>query len=292
MNITKKKYDFWANMVSRICEPPLIIIPIFLIINYFMEKNNFLVVEGISFIITTVVPLLVMSFWIKYKGMDKDFTNRKERGKPLLITVLFYFIGTYLLWFIGANRLTCALMLCFGINALIIVLINTKWKISIHIIGLAGPIVALLFVNPLGWILGLLIPIVMWSRLTLRKHTLSQLIGGLLYAFCLNTCVLYYLTGTATSSLVEIVWILLAIVTPIIFLSVLGVVDKKKIHGINDKIIMIDMLIFSILFIAFSPANALMTFILCLVVSVLIGYFSSETFVWHKGLYKIMNYIH
>ncbi|WP_455645428.1 hypothetical protein [Methanosphaera sp.] len=249
-------------------------------------------VETISFIITTIVPLLVMSFWIKYKGVDKDFTDRKERGKPLLITVVFYFIGTYLLWLIGANLLSCALMLCFGINALIIVLINIKWKISIHVIGLAGPIVALLFASQYGWVFGLLIPIVIWSRLTLRKHTLSQLIGGLLYAFCFNTCVLYYITGPSVSSLTEIVWILLAIVTPIIFLSVLGVAGKKKIRGVNDKIIMADMLIFSVLFIAFSPSHALMAFILCLVVCVLIGYLSSETFVWHKGLYRIMKYIH
>jgi membrane-associated phospholipid phosphatase len=71
-------------------------------------------------------------------------------------------------------------MFCYAINTAIVWFITRKWKISIHAIGLSGPLVALWlhgFHYPI--IMGIALVLVCVSRVILKAHTPAQVIVGL-----------------------------------------------------------------------------------------------------------------
>jgi len=205
-----------ANIISIICEPPFLAIPTFLILNYFLNYEKFLLIGSISLLFATILPILFLVLWRKLKRIDKDFTDRETRNVPFLISVLIYFIGATILFFLSANPLTIVLMFCYGMNTLIVFFINLKWKISVHTMGITGPTTVLLFFSPMGSLLGLLVPLVMWSRITLKKHTINQVVAGSILGYILTFVQMYYLLNIMHFSfnidITLMLWILFALI--------------------------------------------------------------------------------
>ena len=85
-------------------------------------------------------------------------------------------------------------MFCYAINTAIVWQITRYWKISIHMIGVGGPIVAL-------WIYGFNYPLIMLtiiivvsiSRIALNAHTPTQVVAGTALAMILAYFELTYL---------------------------------------------------------------------------------------------------
>lgn len=88
---------------------------------------------------------------------------------------------------LAAPREIIALMACYSVNTLVMMLISLKWKISIHASGISGPFTFLVYV--LGTVflpLYLLILPVGWARIELRAHSLSQVLAGFLLTILLT----------------------------------------------------------------------------------------------------------
>jgi len=170
----------FAKIVSTITHPPIISIPTFVILNYFLAASDKLLVStSICLIFGAFLPILTSLILIKKMDTDLDITDRTKRTLPLLLAICSYFIGSLVLYLINAPSIITALMLIYGVNTLIILLINFYWKISIHAMGIAGPTAAFAFTFGVpGLLLGIIIPFVMWSRVKLNKHTVSQVIAG------------------------------------------------------------------------------------------------------------------
>lgn len=183
--------DKIAKYVSYVCEAPILAIFVFLILNLFLDYDNLLLIESISLIFGTLFPILFVVYWSKYKEIDRDYTDRHSRNFPFIIAVIIYLIGTIILWFLNANPLTIVLMFCYGTNTLIVFLINLKWKISVHAMGVTGPTTALLLFNPLGFLMGLIAPLVMWSRVVLNKHSPNQVLAGAICGYLLTFIQMY-----------------------------------------------------------------------------------------------------
>ena len=83
---------------------------------------------------------------------------------------------------------------CYAINTAITWFITQYWKISIHMIGLGGPFVALLLsgYNNL-FLMALIIILVYLSRIKLKAHNHAQLIAGTFLAMVLAYVELRYL---------------------------------------------------------------------------------------------------
>jgi membrane-associated phospholipid phosphatase len=79
--------------------------------------------------------------------------------------------------------------LCVASTTSVITLV---WKISAHTAGVAGPVTALVFVFG-HWLLSLHVLSVMmvWSRVKLRAHTLTQAVAGVLVAIAVTSCVYF-----------------------------------------------------------------------------------------------------
>lgn len=184
-----------AKFISAISHPPIVSIPTFALLNYFfLSFNDFLVVTSICAVFATILPITTVTIWINREGIDLDITDRKKRKLPLVFAISSYLMGFLILYGIGAPLITTALMFCYFSNTLIVLFITIFWKISLHSMGVAGPTAAMIYsFGYTGILFGLIIPIVMWSRVKLKKHSISQVIGGAAYGLVVTMIQLHIL---------------------------------------------------------------------------------------------------
>lgn len=108
-------------------------------------------------------------------------SERQTRTKPFIGALASYLMGVFALKIVGAPQSLVALMACYFVNSLAMMIISRVWKISIHASGIAGP--ATFLVHQLGIRMlpfsMLLLPTA-WARIKLGAHDLKQVIAGAL----------------------------------------------------------------------------------------------------------------
>jgi len=73
--------------------------------------------------------------------------------------------------------------------------LNLRWKVSVHTGSVAGAAVSLLaLVGPPALPTLVLIPLIGWTRVALRRHTLGQVIAGGLVGGGITTCVFWLMS--------------------------------------------------------------------------------------------------
>jgi membrane-associated phospholipid phosphatase len=172
-------------------------IPAFFLINYSLLSGiEFMVITVISIFFASILPIIISLIWIKNKKIEIDMPQREDRFYPLLLVILSYLMGVVVLYLFTAPPIITVLMFCYFSNTVMVLLISLFWKISIHSMGVAGPSAALIyFFGYAGLIFALLVPVVMWSRVFLKRHTPSQVIMGALLGFLFTTAQINLLIG-------------------------------------------------------------------------------------------------
>jgi membrane-associated phospholipid phosphatase len=137
-----------------------------------------------SALFISIAPMLFI-FWLYAtdRVSDLDMSIRSERERVFLAFVIFYALGAIDLWLIRAPAIMTASMAAFAASALVVQWITRYWKISTHALGVTAPLVALTVLfgsRPVPFYV--LIPLVGWSRVYLRAHTVLQVIAGTLLA--------------------------------------------------------------------------------------------------------------
>ena len=283
-----------AKAISTMTQPPIITIPLFLIISVLLSfengtfnVNDFIVLEVISIVFASILPIAIILLWSKRLNTDFDISNRQDRFVPLVVGILSYFIGVLVCLALNVNHFLTLLLLCYSVNTGVVLLITLKWKISVHTTGISGPIAALiLLLGPLGAIFAVIYPLVIWSRVLLKKHTLSQAICGGVQGFFLTVLEMYLymyifnmpvagLTGLAESC----IFILAIIATPV----VLGVLSYVKVEK-SGIVFAICEVILAVLFFALTPIDVFFIFVVITLVSVLISLYAGSDFVWFRVL--------
>ncbi|MEN3038337.1 MAG: phosphatase PAP2 family protein [Candidatus Kryptonium sp.] len=179
INVDKRKS---AEIISLISAPQIVSFVSFIFISFYLETNiKMKLISAFTTISFTSIFPTVFIYYLIYRGkIDHPFVPvREQRTIPYLFAVLSAFIGFLILIYFKSHWLIIASQWCYVLNTLLILVINSRWKISAHSAGLSGPLTILV------WIFGyeviplfLLIPLVGWSRLYLKAHTLGQVIGG------------------------------------------------------------------------------------------------------------------
>jgi len=186
-----------AHFISVVSNPPLVAIPVFLVINYTLLYNGgWLWFSSLSIFFVSILPIITSTLWIKRKKLEVDMPKREDRIYPLLMVILSYIVGVMVLYTLGAPPLTTTLMIAYLNNTIVVLLFSLYWKISIHAMGMAGPATAIIYL--FGWtglIFSLLVPLVLWSRLHLKRHTPAQLIVGTVLGYLLTAIQIYLLMG-------------------------------------------------------------------------------------------------
>ena len=147
-----------ADTISIFTNPPIITIPLFLIICIVLlacngthlqvdsafNWNQFIITELISLIFASVLPMAIypcigQGNWTQTKTFQigRSFYSSYCRGS-VLSNWFFNCIDTWSFQFFNCLN---PLLYC---KHFIVMLITTKWKISIHTTGLSGPVAALI----------------------------------------------------------------------------------------------------------------------------------------------------
>lgn len=283
-----------AKHISTVTNPPIICIPLFLIICIILSFENgvfniskFVILEAISIVFASILPMAIILFWAKKLGTDKDISNRSDRFTPLIVGIVSYFIGFLVSLISNADHFLTVLLLCYSINTGVVLLFTTKWKISVHTTGLSGPVGALiLLLGPIGAIFGIIYPVLIWSRVTLNKHTMAQAITGGVQGFFLTVLEFYLFNWmfnfniTGITPLADCVWYILAIILTPIALGVLSYIDikaKKIVFALFELIVLV-------LFLISAPLTVSVIFILVSLTSILISYYDGDEFEWYNIL--------
>lgn len=185
----------FAELISDIAYAPLVSIPVFLLINYYiLNLDDFIIITTVCAIFAGIMPISLVLLWFRGKNIqiDIDIPERTDRNYPLLLVILSYAIGVIVLYMLNAPAITTVLMFCYLSNTLVVFFINLYWKISIHSMGVAGPAAALIYIfGSTGVLFMLIIPLVMWSRVYLKEHTVLQVIMGAMLGFLATSFQIY-----------------------------------------------------------------------------------------------------
>jgi hypothetical protein len=179
-----------ARRISVYLQPTIITIPTFLILclPLLPDWGAYLIAALVTTLFLSVfLTILVYHFSRKTNNVDGDIVKREERITPMLVAILFYLAAGVAVLFIEAPQIVKVFTWVYPVSTTVMFVISLKWKISLHMSGIAGPVAALgtaLF--PWGWIAAVLLPIVAWARYVQRKHTPAQLIGGTVEGFCVT----------------------------------------------------------------------------------------------------------
>ena len=283
-----------AKTVSTLTQPPIICIPLFLIISYVislengvLNLNKFITSESISLVFTSILPMAIILLWAKIINTDNDISNRQDRYVPLIVGIVSYFIGVLVSLFLNQDNFLTLLLLCYAVNTGVVLLITVRWKISVHTTGISGPIAALiLLLGPAGAAIAIIYPIVIWSRVLLKKHTLAQAICGGVQGFFLTVLEMYLFINVLNmpvegmqSLVMSILFIMAIIATPVI-LGILSYSSLKR----TREIFYISTIIILIAFLVFAPMEVTAIYVLISVTSILISDYAGEDFVWFRVL--------
>ena len=276
-----------AKTISTFTNPTLLCIPLFFLISLVLSLNNlwdFPLLELVSLVFTSILPMTIILYCAKKSGNDRDISNRQDRFTPLVVGTVSYFIGFLLCLTLGLHNFLTFLFLCYSINTFIVMIITTRWKISIHTTGLSGPVCALIILlGPIGALFALLYPILIWSRVTLKKHTMAQAIAGGVQGFFLTAIEMFLFisifnlnVGNIYPFLYVIGFILAIIFTPV----VLGILSYRKIS--NPLIFYLVVIIGFCFFLAVTPIDVTLIYVLVTLASIYISYYAGERFAWNK----------
>lgn len=184
-----------AQVISVIASPPLMGITAVTLIAATFATNQTWTLAALYLALTIVLPLAFI-VWLARQGhvSDLDLSVRQERIVPLSFTLAVMSLGWLLLHTTAAPPLLRAFATLNVAQAALFLCITLFWKISMHTTAVTALAVLSGFVvGEMALLLFLTIPLVAWSRLRLRRHTLSQTIAGALLGalLCLAALHLY-----------------------------------------------------------------------------------------------------
>ncbi|PJA99248.1 MAG: hypothetical protein CO128_04145 [Ignavibacteriales bacterium CG_4_9_14_3_um_filter_30_11] len=179
-----------AKIISTIFVPPTFTI---LVLPYLVFKYEYLLFQRWAAILIGLTfgfgIQIVTYFYFLRKNKIKSFneSNNKERIIPYLFQIVFYIIGFILLLLSDSIYLIVIFWFTYILNSLALIIINYKWKISSHSIGVAQHFALFFYLSfPLYWLFILLAILIGWARIELNVHDKYQIIAGLALGFILT----------------------------------------------------------------------------------------------------------
>jgi membrane-associated phospholipid phosphatase len=132
------------------------------------------------FLVAVPVPVAYV-LWMLKSGRVTDFhlPERRDRTVPFLVALAGAVSAALLLFYLGAPAVFLAPVVAALVQTFALFLITLVWQISIHAATTTALVTfAVLALGSGAIVLALLVPLVMWARIHLGRHTLPQLLAG------------------------------------------------------------------------------------------------------------------
>ena len=158
--------------------------------------DKFWLWAAISIFFSTALPVIyVLIGMARGTISDVHVMERGQRGGPFAVAILGGFVAAYILHRIQAPTSVWGLSLLLSINGLIIGVITTFTKISVHVSVLSSTVLCAVILHPelnpyaLLW----MVPALIWARTKRGRHSVWQGIGGALVTIFVTSVTIYAL---------------------------------------------------------------------------------------------------
>jgi hypothetical protein len=158
------------------------------------SKRQLILWSSLSVFFSTIVPaLFVLIQVLRGKITDIHVMEREQRGGPFIVAIVSAALSAGVLHYLGAPIPVWSIGLVLAVNGIVMLWITTFWKISIHVSVLSATVFAAIVTIPgvTHWQLLLMVPALIWARVTRGRHSLLQGIGGAGIACIVTAGVLY-----------------------------------------------------------------------------------------------------
>ena len=169
-----------ASALTNALNPFVIFTALFALV-VFVEAGVYRGVLYLAMELTAAAAVAGYVLFMRRRSRVGDFwiSTRAERLTPALFLLAAFVALLGALALLDAPRNLSLLTLSMGLASAAVAGITLLWKASAHC-TVAGHAAAagLLLLGPLGFVFLLVLPLVLWSRVTLKAHTLSQTLTG------------------------------------------------------------------------------------------------------------------
>ena len=159
---------------------------------YSIDEKVKLYIYAVVFLSTFAIPVLISLFLLRQGVLTSlILKERSDRALPFIVTAISFLTGYYILKQLPIPKIFYLFLLGALTSIIIALLVNYKWKISLHMIGMGG-IVGALFAMSQIFLINMMLPIVLWlllsgilgtARLSLGSHKPSEIYIGFITGF-------------------------------------------------------------------------------------------------------------
>ncbi len=183
-----------ARLVSNILAPASISLPFIVLVALYHAQN---VMRALLYALLTLFflsfgPFIYILAAVRMgKISDVDVSRRTERAGPFLFGISSVLAGWLVLILLHGPQNLQTLLIITAVSGIVMMVTTLWWKISIHASSMGG--VATMLTAFYGAVMlptFLLLILVSWSRVVLRRHTVSQVIAGSLVSIALTLLIL------------------------------------------------------------------------------------------------------
>ena len=178
-----------AGVISAATRLPLIAVPLFLLVGLATDGASGFLWAILCIFLTSGLSLLYLEYLIRSgRVADPGRIQQGERTGPLRVVAALHAGAWVLVSLLDGPAELRAVLLSYALATAAFALLTPVSKISLHAAGIAGAGVCLTWIfAPWGVFAFLALPAVWWARLTLKRHTptellLGTLVGGVLTA--------------------------------------------------------------------------------------------------------------
>lgn len=171
-----------AELISRWFDPRCLVVPVVFVASL---RGTIGLIEAAGWTLFTlmiaVLPLLAFVALQTKRGIfsDQQVPRRHQRSRVYLVGNACLLACVLILVVLQAPKSLVALLSAMLASSAIATGLNLRWKVSVHTGSAAGAAISLLILaGPPAVPMLALIPLVGWTRVALRRHTLGQVIAG------------------------------------------------------------------------------------------------------------------
>lgn len=159
------------------------------------------IILGVTFLFTFLLPTVNALILLKMKRIQSlEMETNQERIIPYSSTALYFFALFYLFYDAEFPAIFKIVILGAGISILLTFIINFRWKISAHTVGIggiAGATLGIIYRMEMDMSVALiaiilLSGIVAYARLKLNAHTPSQVYTGFVLGFFIELALMLF----------------------------------------------------------------------------------------------------
>ncbi len=174
-----------AELISAATRLPLLAAPLFLAVGAEVAGRRGLLWGLFCLFLTSGLSLFYL-FYLTRSGKVRDprSISRVERVRPLRVVAALHTGAFLIVTLLGAPAELRAALLAYAFATLVFALLTPLVNLSLHVAGVSGAAVCLIYVFGVwGLPAILLVPLVWWARALLGRHTpqelaLGALVGG------------------------------------------------------------------------------------------------------------------